>query len=324
MTKGTTGKFINQKCQKLVTNAVLEAERLENFDYNRIKINLMSLLSDGGMHTKIHFYGSRVIGLAHKESDLDIYIEYGDNFYSDKNVERDRQVLEMIARIFENKTYQTWQITAKILTASVPILQVIYKPSNIKCDISVSNGLGVANSLMMAHIFNLQPEAKKFYQFMKIFLKRYKKYFEGYLLKLLVIFFLQNEKAFPSIKMIQENLSITLINGWPTVEINTTRNISYYGLNEMKNYKSYIPKFFEFYSKFQYKKYVMSIYDGKQLERFKYEYQDEINEHILCIFGPINRKHNIGKYPSSKDVEYFVKLSQSLEGEFNKKYDFDS
>ena len=80
-------------------------------------------------------------------------------------------------------------------------------------DISVSNGLGVANSLMMAHIFNLQPEAKKFYQFMKIFFKRYRKYFEGYLLKLIVIFFLQNERAFPSIKMIQENLPITYING---------------------------------------------------------------------------------------------------------------
>ena len=77
MTKKTE-KFINQKSQNLVNNAVLEADRLRSSNnYDGMKHNLMSLLSKGGMETKIYLYGSRVIGLAHKESDLDIYIEYG-------------------------------------------------------------------------------------------------------------------------------------------------------------------------------------------------------------------------------------------------------
>lgn len=80
-------------------------------------------------------------------------------------------------------------------------------------DISVSNGLGVANSTVIAYLFDLQPEAKKFYHFMKIFLQRYERYFEGYLLKLLVIFYLQNENIFPSIKMIQENTPVRYISG---------------------------------------------------------------------------------------------------------------
>lgn len=65
----------------------------------------------------------------------------------------------------------------------------------------------------MAYMFDLQPEARKFYQFMKIFLKRYKVQFEGYLLKLLVIFFLQNQNLIPSSQKIQENKQVRYING---------------------------------------------------------------------------------------------------------------
>lgn len=93
----------------------------------------------------------------------------------------------------------------------------------------------------------------------------------------------------------------------------------------MKNYRNYIPKFFEFYSKFKYSKFVMSTYDGMQLERINYAYREEIENNILCIFGPINRKHNIGKYPSKNDVEYFIELCGNLTREFTmncQKYDF--
>jgi len=81
----------------------------------------------------------------------------------------------------------------------------------------------------------------------------------------------------------------------------------------MINYKTYIPKFLQFYSKFEYSTFVMSIYDGKKLNRFNYEYREDFKGSILCIFGPLNRKHNIGKYPSKTDVEYFINLCKSFE-----------
>lgn len=71
----------------------------------------------------------------------------------------------------------------------------------------------------------------------------------------------------------------------------------------------------------------MSTYEGKQLDRVNYDYPNEIESHTLCIFGPINEKHNIGKYPSKKDVEYFIILCKSLNSEFTmncEKYDFNS
>ena len=80
MPKRKTEKFINQKSEKLVLNATVEAERLRSmFQYDGMKENLRQILNDAGMVTKIHFYGSRVIGLAHSESDMDIYIAFLEN-----------------------------------------------------------------------------------------------------------------------------------------------------------------------------------------------------------------------------------------------------
>lgn len=87
-------------------------------------------------------------------------------------------------------------------------------------DISVSYGLGVKNSLLIRHLFDIQPEAKKLYFFLKIFKSRYHKdavnldeALGSYLLKLLVIFYLQSKKFLPPIEVIQRNVEKEIING---------------------------------------------------------------------------------------------------------------
>lgn len=69
----------------------------------------------------------------------------------------------------------------------------------------------------------------------------------------------------------------------------------------------------------------MSVYDGKAIKRDFYEYKEEDSDEVqLFVYGPINRKNNIGKYPSKKDVKYFFTLSSSLASEFTKKYIFNN
>jgi len=71
-------EFITQKSHELVQNALLEADRLRYpLNYFGMKDSLIRTLRNRGIGVNIHFYGSRFIGLAHKESDMDIYIEYG-------------------------------------------------------------------------------------------------------------------------------------------------------------------------------------------------------------------------------------------------------
>lgn len=71
-----TRKFINVSSRTIVEKAILNAKELRINSFG-IEGNLDRILKNEGMNVKIHFYGSRVIGLANKDSDLDIYIEYG-------------------------------------------------------------------------------------------------------------------------------------------------------------------------------------------------------------------------------------------------------
>ena len=73
---------------------------------------------------------------------------------------------------------------------------------------------------MIYHLFEIQPEAIKFFNFMKIFLRRYddtlpniEKLFGGYLLKLLVIFYLQSENLLPSVETVQRKTAKKIIDG---------------------------------------------------------------------------------------------------------------
>lgn len=48
--------------------------------YEALRTNLEEKISSLHDNVQIHFYGSRIIGLANDESDLDIYVEIGDFF----------------------------------------------------------------------------------------------------------------------------------------------------------------------------------------------------------------------------------------------------
>lgn len=65
----------------LTVNAAIKESEALNYDpklYD-IKHNLQMDLDRHFSNVKIHFFGSRIIGLATKESDLDIFIEIGIN-----------------------------------------------------------------------------------------------------------------------------------------------------------------------------------------------------------------------------------------------------
>lgn len=72
---------------------------------------------------------------------------------------------------------------------------------------------------MICHLFELQEEAMKLFFFLKTFLplcddlEGNEKVFSGYLLKLLVIFFLQSQKLLPSVETVQLNTPKEFIDG---------------------------------------------------------------------------------------------------------------
>lgn len=67
--------------------------------------------------------------------------------------------------------------------------------------------------MIMRHLFELQPEAKRLFFFIKMILPHIHHLLDGYLLKVLIIVFLQREKFLPSVEMVQEDLPPEFIDG---------------------------------------------------------------------------------------------------------------
>lgn len=205
----------------------------------------------------------------------------------------------------------------------------------LKGDIQISNGLSVKTSLILRHLFEIQPEAIKFFHFMKTFLPRYNKTIEyiedrfgGYLMELMIIFYFQSQNLMPSIKVLQENTAKEIINGnlkfilddfylsvesgWE-VQFDGSRKISDYGLTSITSYTDHIPKYFKFYADFDYSSNVMSVYEGKVISKIDYKYQYA----TLAIYGPIEQDHNIGKKIIDFKVFQFKSLCQVISNSLN-------
>lgn len=67
-----------QNCHVNIIHQICESEALKDeHQYAEMKSMLLNTLSETYPSVKIHFFGSRIIGLAGKNSNLDIFIEIG-------------------------------------------------------------------------------------------------------------------------------------------------------------------------------------------------------------------------------------------------------
>lgn len=80
MVLGRQTRIFLDTIDTVVDSATAEGESLKNDSkYDALKLNLQMDLDQHFTNAVIHLYGSRVIGLATKESDLDIFVEIGNS-----------------------------------------------------------------------------------------------------------------------------------------------------------------------------------------------------------------------------------------------------
>lgn len=226
--------FLNNREGELATavqvSQMMQAE-LTSTGYNDIKRSLSRSLCVP--ESKIHFYGSRVMGLANSESDLDIYIEMEDSFYKGLSKESQQRYLDGFK--VKLRTDNDWRNIVEVRDATVPILLLDFvgNPSSIKCkwllvspvsclfvfqvlllgEISVCDGIGVMTSKLMAHLFAIQPYAIQFFHFIRIWMKLAECEFKGFQLAVLVLFFLQTRGFIPGVNRVQKKLAPVPIRG---------------------------------------------------------------------------------------------------------------
>jgi hypothetical protein len=178
---------------------------------------------------EFHFFGSRVMGLATDESDIDIFVSYGessdccfqryvcsipftgDSYYDSLPPEK----IKLFINLLERKMRMDPQWTVKLVVRDwhTSFIRGYFKPDQIMVDISFKNGLAVEHSEMMSHLFDVQPDAAKFFLLMKRWCRKYQGEMKSYSLLLLVIFFLQQRNLFPTFKSVQSGVEKLCIGG---------------------------------------------------------------------------------------------------------------
>lgn len=152
---------------------------------------------------EVHAFGSRVIGVASDESDLDIFVEIDGSFCSQYLVSQVHDAkYRKLASAVENS--RQWLVKERVLRTAVPIIICDYLPMKLNCDINIVNGLSVGNSQLIAHLFSIQPEAVLLYHYVRQWMKvQGLDLFKGYTITLLVIYYLQTKNLMPSVETVQ-------------------------------------------------------------------------------------------------------------------------
>jgi hypothetical protein len=123
--------------------------------------------------------------------------------------------IKFFINLLERKMRSDPQWTVKLVVRDwhTSFIRGFFKPDQIMVDISFNNGLAVENSEMLCHLFDVQPEAAKFFLLMKRWIDIWGGEIKGYSLLLLVIFFLQKRNLFPTINSVQKGVRKLYIDG---------------------------------------------------------------------------------------------------------------
>lgn len=174
-----------------------------------------------------------------------------------------------------------WDVKIAILATRVPVIRAKYIPSQIWCDITFSSGLGVENTLMVEHLFAMQPEAAKFCIFIKKWFKLNGLRIRNYIVTLLSIFYLQLNNYLPSIRDVQQGLHPVFIEGEDLVnqffcsisfscfsgcdvQFDRRRDLRYYQLRKLRKFHNETLNngFYEYFSRFDYENNIMHLFTG--------------------------------------------------------------
>lgn len=240
-------------------------------------------------------FGSTVAGLSFKECDLDIYMYLGKAGKEDpflvmsmicvslsnllsflivglssiiyqQNLPQQTMttiIFKKVKKVMYSMKFIFTDIIA-IPKAKTPIIKFRYLPTNVSCDISFKNGLGVYKSYFLRycalHDVRLKP--------LMLLIKYWAKHFgisgggriSNYGLLCLVIFYLQQVDLLPSLLKLQNNCVPLTINGW---QVNFNENTLLPPTSNNSSIAELFHDFFSYYADFNFRSCVMCLLDGK-------------------------------------------------------------
>ncbi|XP_014478079.1 PREDICTED: poly(A) RNA polymerase protein cid1-like isoform X2 [Dinoponera quadriceps] len=219
---------------------------------------------------QIFSFGSTVAELSFKECDLDIYMYLGrvglPPIFNQPNVPQ-QMITAMIFKKVRKVMYSLRYIFTDIIAipkAKTPIIKFRYLPTNVCCDISFKNGLGVYKSHFLKYCATHEPRLKPLMLLIKYWAKHLGISGGGrisnYGLVCLVIFYFQNVNLLPPLLELQKNCRPVVINGW---QVNFNENTPIPPTTNNCSIPQLLHDFFSFYAEFTFNSFVLCLLDGK-------------------------------------------------------------
>ncbi|XP_025985835.1 poly(A) RNA polymerase, mitochondrial [Solenopsis invicta] len=256
--------------------ALLNAVQLTEFElsmrYDIICTHLDEIFKPIFPECKAYRFGSTLAQLSFKESDLDIYMDVGriglHPYYNKPDIpshvwtpmifKRVRRVMYSMKTVFSN--------IISIPKAKTPIIKFRYIPTNVSCDLSFKNSLGIYKSNFLYYCASRDPRLRP----LMLIIKYWAKHFgisgigriSSYGLILLIIFYLQQESVglLPPLLDLQRTCEPQIMNGW---QINFNEHTALPPITNNCNIATLLHKFFSFYGEFDFNSCVICLLDGK-------------------------------------------------------------
>ncbi|XP_043257053.1 uncharacterized protein LOC122399984 [Colletes gigas] len=133
-----TVNILFQQTQDLLNDNI--QEEVKQSLENSLRVHFPSI--------KVFLFGSRVNGLGFANSDIDVYIDCENTYYTNNSESLSIQYLSCIVQILCGQK-EEWKVKDILEGTRTPIIKLIYKRVGVDCDISVTNGLSVENSKLI-------------------------------------------------------------------------------------------------------------------------------------------------------------------------------
>ncbi|XP_029052025.1 speckle targeted PIP5K1A-regulated poly(A) polymerase-like [Osmia bicornis bicornis] len=282
---------------------------------------------------KTYKFGSTQTGLGFKECDLDIYMDIGEPICESESASPDVWTMQKIFKEVKKVMYGMNCAFSDIIAipkAKTPIIKFCYVRTNVSCDISFKNSLGIYKSNLIKYYISLDDRLRPLMMLIKYWAKHFKISCSGkisnYALILLIIFYLQQPSVniIPPLMELQKTCQPQILNGW---QMNFDENIALPPVLNENSIPELLHGFFFFYATFDFKSKVICPIDGtihteseftdienlpSCMDRYKACVKENENlkftaNRPMCVQDPIELSHNVTMGIHFPTLSIFVK-----------------
>ncbi|XP_066581002.1 speckle targeted PIP5K1A-regulated poly(A) polymerase-like isoform X2 [Prorops nasuta] len=252
----------------------------------------------------IYKFGSRENCLGFTDSDLNIYIDFDNGYFTcvNQTLQAVQTKTKIIETFFSEVIDLPWKVTKTIKDKVFPKVVVKHLPSGLNCDISFTNGIEVESTKILRYYMTLYPLCRRLTLFVRKLwdFKIFEKFMPSYALTWLVIFYLQVKSSLPSIVDLRNNVyQVKMINGFETSFNERTPAVPI-----RSSFKFLLYGFFKYYGEFDYRAKVLCPLLGREMSKLDFVNYNNIPD-IMENYKNNLKKYNYRKTLPNNRLDYF-------------------